>query len=124
MNQEIKQKWVAALKSDKYKQCGGALKRTDDFGEQRYCCLGVLTDLYLAEKGEQWTSSEANRGFLPSSVKLWADLDSSAPRVERGDLIKVDYADDEGGDFVRLTYLNDSLKLSFPQIAEMIDRSL
>lgn len=40
MNQEVKEKWVAALRSDKYEQTKGYLH--EDVG---YCCLGVLCDI-------------------------------------------------------------------------------
>jgi hypothetical protein len=40
MNPELKQKWLAALRSGEYKQARGYLKT--EFG---YCCLGVLCDV-------------------------------------------------------------------------------
>jgi hypothetical protein len=44
MNQEVKQKWVAALRSGEFQQTKEVLKNT-----QGYCCLGVLTELYRRE---------------------------------------------------------------------------
>jgi hypothetical protein len=44
MNAEIKQKWLAALRSGEYQQGKSALRRDED-GQRRYCCLGVLCDL-------------------------------------------------------------------------------
>lgn len=41
MNQEIKQKWLEALRSGKYTQARDALVRRVD-GKSYYCCLGVL----------------------------------------------------------------------------------
>jgi hypothetical protein len=41
MNRELKQQWIDALRSGKYRQGRGAL-RSDD-GE--YCALGVLADI-------------------------------------------------------------------------------
>ena len=40
MNQELKAKWVAALRSGEYKQGQGAMRPTPD----TYCCLAVLRD--------------------------------------------------------------------------------
>lgn len=41
MKAALKKKWIAALRSGKYKQTQGTL--VEDFGEGRtYCCLGVL----------------------------------------------------------------------------------
>lgn len=40
MNQEIKAKWVEALRSGRYKQGRGVLRQGNEF-----CCLGVLADI-------------------------------------------------------------------------------
>lgn len=55
MDQEIKQKWLKALRSSEYKQGTGAMKRLDcpfeDLGSPdmkstlSYCCLGVLSEV-------------------------------------------------------------------------------
>lgn len=45
MDQETKDKWVAALRSGNYKQCQNDLRGRDGF-----CCLGVLADI----KGVDW----------------------------------------------------------------------
>jgi hypothetical protein len=41
MKQELKEKWIAALRSGKYKQGQGLLRSAND----RYCCLGVLCEV-------------------------------------------------------------------------------
>ena len=41
MNQELKARWITALRSGVYKQGKGRLRSTED----RFCCLGVLYDL-------------------------------------------------------------------------------
>lgn len=45
MDPELKQKWVDALRSGKYKQGNGWLRDEKD----RYCCLGVLADVMATE---------------------------------------------------------------------------
>lgn len=40
-NQEVKAKWIAALRSGEYQQCKGKLKDH----EGGYCCLGVLAKI-------------------------------------------------------------------------------
>jgi hypothetical protein len=50
MNQQIKEKWVAALRSGDYMQGTHQLRTTDD----RYCCLGVLCDINAKETGQGW----------------------------------------------------------------------
>jgi hypothetical protein len=42
MNSEIKEKWVAALRSGEYGQTCSQLKRDVENDKQHYCCLGVL----------------------------------------------------------------------------------
>lgn len=49
MNQEIKKKWLEALRSGKYKQGAGYLRRRDE----SYCCLGVLCDIVEPENWEE-----------------------------------------------------------------------
>lgn len=44
MNKELKQKWVAALRSGEYKQGKGKLLYHEN-GETSYCCLGVLCEV-------------------------------------------------------------------------------
>ena len=44
MNPKIKQLWVKALRSGKYKQCDGQLRHKSEEGV-RYCCLGVLNEV-------------------------------------------------------------------------------
>lgn len=50
MNQEIKAKWIAALRSGEYKQTRFVLN--DKTG---MCCLGVLCDLHNKEEELEWT---------------------------------------------------------------------
>jgi hypothetical protein len=47
---KVKQKWVKALKSGKYKQGHGTLKEIDANRHAKYCCLGVLADT----QGVKW----------------------------------------------------------------------
>lgn len=82
MNQEIKRRWVEALRSGKYKQGQNCLH---DSGDGSFCCLGVLTDLYIKEHGKKWhkcrdrpctqLAYEGSWGGLPPSVMRWADVD-------------------------------------------------
>ena len=49
MNQEIKERWAAALESGEYQQGRGALVRKSATGNLSYCCLGVLCELAVAD---------------------------------------------------------------------------
>ena len=55
MKPEIKQLWINALRSGKYQQGTGCLRKED-----KYCCLGVLLDCYLDERNESWVPVETN----------------------------------------------------------------
>lgn len=44
MNEDVKVRWVAALRSEKYQQGTGQLRKNDKF-----CCWGVLCDLAVQE---------------------------------------------------------------------------
>lgn len=78
MKPEIKDKWVAALRSGEYKQTSAALQTKEGF-----CCLGVLCDLHSKttgiawEVGGQFPKDMAYLGasyFLPHAVVVWADV--------------------------------------------------
>ena len=53
MKKMIMKKWVKALRSGNYKQCKEDLCQVDDKGNLSYCCLGVLTQLYINERKRQ-----------------------------------------------------------------------
>lgn len=79
MNQEIKKRWVEALRDGTYKQGREVLKSYDG-----YCCLGVLTDLFCHEKGLSWEEALSQESefeddiydneLLPPLVREWASL--------------------------------------------------
>jgi hypothetical protein len=58
METSLKQKWVEALRSKKYKQGKSALRSTDN----EFCCLGVLCDVidpnvWRNPENTKWTSN-------------------------------------------------------------------
>jgi hypothetical protein len=72
MNQEVKAKWLAALRSGEYKQSRGLLRNFVD----RYCCLGVLCDLHAKATGGHWKFGRYHESLtsLPYDVAKWAEL--------------------------------------------------
>jgi hypothetical protein len=87
MDKKIKAKWLKALTSGRYKQARKKLRVADKF-----CCLGVLCDLYAKETGEKWEKSNflGDRLELPIKVQSWACLSDGNPDVpvmpaKRGD---------------------------------------
>ena len=116
MKQEIKEKWVAALRSGEYSQCRSVLRRGDSF-----CCLGVLSDLAVKDGVGKWGERNPTDGdlpflyqgdnfggYLPEPVKAWAELDTDNPTI--------------GGD--KATHHNDNMILNFMEIADMIEAEL
>ncbi len=110
MKKSVMKKWVAALRSGEYKQCYHQLQDTNGF-----CCLGVLIDLYIAEKGFEafnFSSMQVNddgtlKGmFLPGAVQNWAGM-----LYGNGSL-----SDDD----ISLVTLNDR-RTPFSEIADIIE---
>lgn len=111
MNASIKQAWVEALRSGKYKQGRHSLREGNC-----YCCLGVLTDLYAKKHNLKWEGRGPGRSqrcflgclaTLPMAVVEWAGTASDNPSV----------ADKQ------LTTLNDE-GVSFEDIADLIEEAL
>jgi len=107
MNQEIKQRWIEALRSGEYQQGKESLYHCGKF-----CCLGVLTDLYIKEHGLQWKqdsadlwSFEEEGGVLPRSVQKRSGIDFPNPTILSD----------------RATDHNDNYDLSFNEIAALIE---
>lgn len=127
MNKEVKEKWVTALRSGNYKQTSHELKN-----ENGYCCLGVLCDLAVKEgicqevfyNNEDDEENIDENGYinihsfdnqtesLPKSVQTWAQLDSDDPFL---------YKDYEN---VSCSLANDNRKLTFHEIADLIENVL
>ena len=103
MNPEVKKMWTEALRSGKYKQGRGYL-----YSEGKYCCLGVLRE--IAPK-EMRKSPGVRRGALSRKVMNWAGLSEADPIIMiRG--------------FKKASEANDCLKLSFDEIADLIENNL
>jgi hypothetical protein len=102
MDKEIKQKWVEALRSGKYKQGEGALKRGN-----KYCCLGVLCSI---TSSKNWRDHES----LPSHLEEKFGLYSTTVKY-RGESTFLEVLND--GDFT-------TPSLTFPEIADIIEAQL
>jgi len=80
MNKRVKRLWIKALRSEKYKQARGYLKRDDD-----YCCLGVLCEVYRQRTGTgEWDDNgfkdgagDESYGHLTQDVIKWAGLQNN-----------------------------------------------
>ncbi len=140
MNENIKSRWVAALRSGNYSQARGRLE-----SESHYCCLGVLceiavkdniVDKYKTAEGSLYASfsDPIDRGtaVLPIAVMEWAGLPTDDPNpavILRHDEIppsisKHDYGDvflSTGDGKTNLASLNDN-GATFEEIADIIEK--
>jgi hypothetical protein len=125
MNQEVKAKWLTALRSGEYKQTQYSLK-----DNQGFCCLGVLCDVYSKEFPEFKWEFDAKLGryrfdreytSLPSEVGAWAGI-----LANHGDapVILSDEEADIRSRNSNLMDLNDDLSFDFNQIADIIEAQL
>lgn len=144
MKETIKNRWVKALKSGKYKQVKGTLKGVRPDGEVGYCCLGVLCDLYIKDRKKNkkglgcefidldpvnisyrnctplW-EVDGEDGLLPYVVAEWAGFNTISDNWNTGG-----YDPDVDTD---LSVLNDgaeSCKIkarNFSQIASVIEKN-
>lgn len=121
MNPVVKQKWLAELRSGNYKQGRKLLKQKTEF-----CCLGVLCDIHAKEYAGVWIKLEENEPgkevysydkqscVLPNCVIEWAGIGhsiASCPIMFNGTS-------------QTLAYINDTIKLDFNQIADIIEEQL
>ena len=98
MDTQIKEKWVTALRSGKYRQGHGQLRSEDD----KFCCLGVLCVVTGVD-----TKLRASGNYL-----FFAP--DKALRVSR-----------LGGEAeARLVRMNDSERRTFVEIADYIESHL
>ncbi len=105
MNAELKQKWIAALRSGGWKQARGHLRRLN---VPEYCCLGVLCEvsgegLVLSSISREWNATwqfhRAPNTLAPGSYGM------------------------TGVEIDQLTSLNDGGN-DFPAIADWIDANI
>lgn len=114
MRQSDKKKWVAALRSGKYKQGTNVLRD----GKDKYCCLGVACHIFGVEaearsdakSGYQY---DGNVGLLPKILRARLGLTS------QGDLPKKVLL--KGMKRISLVQLNDG-GATFKRIAKVIER--
>ncbi len=104
MKNELKQKWLEALRSGKYAQGVGFLRSGDNF-----CCLGVLCDI----SGKQWIGDEDGQYSTADAPEEWSLLNHDT-QAEFG------LAEDQ---MFALTQMNDRGK-TFTEIADHIEKSI
>lgn len=115
---------VAALRSGEYEQCRKVLIErrwgTPNWPETKsYCCLGVLTEVAIAngleglkeaENGWGWRDEHGQRSTnaeLPEPVREWYGFEHTNPSITN--------------DHVAAAEANDDLKWNFLQIADAFE---
>lgn len=127
MDQTIKKKWVSALRGGDYTQGRFFLRSTKD---NSFCCPGVLVDLFIRDHPESvgwvkyceespWWEFGMEKAYelLPEEVTEWARLSTFSDP-----LTTLPTTHGTTG-VVSLTRINDDLKYSFNQIADLIENS-
>ena len=121
MNPEVKAQWVAALKSDKYRQGSGRLWQLqpdplepEEVKNNGLCCLAVLCEIAFEqgiverkitrnERGVVYMEYGGSWDFLPTAVMAWAELPVPDPQVGDSDnRIKLSTYNDTGATFLNI----------------------
>ena len=152
MKKNIMNKWVKALCSGKYKQGRARLCTVNGrTGNESYCCLGVLTDLYLKERKRQkkgpnikffrtYTKEDmahdrnfskwvidGEDGCLPPEVAEWAGFNTATDDYKTGCFsngkTRIDLALFNDGGFDPMDVNKTAKPKSFKQIAAVIEKN-
>lgn len=133
VNKERIALWVEALRSGEYEQGFGELERLGRGEKGQHCCLGVATRVAMAggalveaivsedDPATRFMSvldagcSYPTVGHLPRAAAEWFGL--PVPSVTTD--VEVMYGDR----MTKLTALNDGEKLSFDEIADLIEET-
>lgn len=112
MNKRVKKLWIEALRSGEYEQCRFILAK-NGLHFDKFCCLGVLTNIYCEETGQGFDDVAASveggpLGALSPAVVNWAGLGSDNPIVGDDTLVEC----------------NDNRHKTFPEIADLIEKHL
>lgn len=117
---DVKTAWLAALRSGEYEQTTGSLISGGITGcsNPRYCCMGVLCELSAVARIE-WNTL----GLPPMNVAEWAlENPSNTWAIELDEPDRDSAATVDGIPYSFISNLNDRNGLTFPQIADMIER--
>lgn len=133
MNKQVMELWVKALRSGKYRKGRNRLCTISKNGNKKWCCLGVLCDLYNEHndplktewKTDSWVDKNVlyykyfsggvlleTPSILPQEVREWASISSDNGQFNN----RTTQA---------LTELNDCTKgkRSFKRMADIIEKN-
>jgi len=126
MNKELIKRWVEALRSGKYQQGRLSLRNTSN----QFCCLGVLCDIAKDELGLDWILKEEwskyqidnNCTVLPSSLKELIGIGGCLGIIIDATKLSSEYGIPSDTKYTTLVELNDYWRLSFNQIADILEQ--
>lgn len=115
MNKAVKKRWIAALRSGKYKQGRKRLCSIKN-GKSKYCCLGVLTDIeydgyWYYDKLEGWHIK------VPHKEGDYPESDQLVPELAEKCALSLENVEE-------LIWMNDNERCSFKEIANWIQKNL
>jgi hypothetical protein len=126
MNISMLKKWIEALRSGEYKQAQGCLIDKTTYNEPRFCCLGVLSDLYAVDNPNEFTweglifknklKDEYSLAYLLSSIAK----DALGSQKHNGTSVTIEEVCDREDMYITLAGLNDD-GFTFDQIADVIE---
>ncbi len=144
MKPEVKQQWIKALRSRKYRKGNSIYLHTKQNHSSKFSALGVLTDLYMKEKEHQWNyvldkhydeedvpvyvglSSSKQiavdnevRGKLSPLVMRWAGLEDSVATLQSLSNFKADQREEMQRFGVNVATLDKSFK----EMARVIEKA-
>lgn len=109
MTQELKTKWIAALRSGEYRQGQLRLVRQDSEGGLSHCCLGVLCEV----AGFARLDDLEDRGFLNYKMPTGEAVGAYLPHsIVSRDIQKT------------LSKMNDRESKDFAEIADWIEENV
>ena len=113
MDNEVKMRWLEALRSGKYQQGGGYLRQKSPAGD-KFCCLGVLIDI-LDPNG--WVDGQMEGVYEHDGRTAIPNLRiEELAGIERKNFASPDW-------YCRLPAMNDEGNKSFEEIADYIEEN-
>lgn len=134
MKEDIKNRWVEALRSGKYKQGQNVLHQSYEGQNDSFCCLGVLCDLAAKDGAVHKSKSstydpklstyryDTSASGLSSDMRTWSGVASSEGRINvtyEDNPLDIPFDDVRGYTF--LSVLNDRQNFTFEEIANVIE---
>lgn len=111
----LKEQWIAALRSGKYSQARGRLRRGDKF-----CCMGVLCDVERPNNWmvDSWYSSTGDNYISVPPTDL---LSTAVPGWEGPDTVNLGNGQKSISLAAFLVSQNDGEDATFEEIADLLE---